>query len=156
MKRLIVPLVLVLAFACLIFGQAKQRTPAAAKAPGAQQELMRLEREWAAAAVKADVAAIGRVLADDFVGTDPEGNVYDKAQVLAALKPGANKVASATVDAMRARVYGDVAVVTGRSIVKEVSGGKETSGQFRFTDTWVKHGGRWECVASHGTNIAKK
>jgi len=30
------------------------------------------------------------------------------------------------------------------------------SGQYRFTDTFVKRGGRWRCVASQGTKIVKK
>jgi hypothetical protein len=34
--------------------------------------------------------------------------------------------------------------------------GKETTGQIRFTDTWIKRDGRWQCVAAHNSTIAQK
>ena len=34
--------------------------------------------------------------------------------------------------------------------------GKDISGQYRFTDTWIKKAGRWQCVATAGTKITKK
>ncbi len=117
---------------------------------------MKVEREWAEAAVKADVATISRILIDEFIGTDPAGTVYDKQQALAALKSSANKVISAAVDDMTVRVFGDTGVVAGRSIVKEVAAGKQVTGRYRFTDTWIKRGGRWQCVASQGNRIARR
>ena len=57
---------------------------------------------------------------------------------------------------MKVRVYGDAAVVLGRNTVKEQYKGKDISGQSRFTDTWVKKDGRWQCVATAGSKITKK
>jgi len=59
-------------------------------------------------------------------------------------------------DEMKARVYGDAAVVTYRWTSKETFKGQDISGQSRWTDTWVKRAGRWQCVASHGSRIAQK
>jgi ketosteroid isomerase-like protein len=158
MKKLSVVVVLLLAFSCLAYGQAKKQAPpsAPAKAPSAEQELIKLEKEWADAAVKADVAALDHILADDFVSTDFEGTLWDKAKSLALMKSGEDKASSAVLDDMKARVYGDAAVVTGRATVKQVYKGRDLSGQYRFTDTFVKRGGRWQCVASQGTKIVKK
>ena len=158
MKKLSVVVVLLLAFSCLAYGQAKKQAPPAApaKAPSAEQELIKLEKEWADAVVKGDVAALDRILADDFVSTDFEGTLWDKAKGLAVLKSGEDKASSAVVDDMKARVYGDAAVVIGHATVKEIYKGKDLSGQYRFIDTFVKRGGRWQCVASQGTKIVKK
>ena len=79
-----------------------------------------------------------------------------KAQALANLKSGADVYTSAVGDEWKVRVYGDAAVVLGRWTVKEQYKGKDVSGQYRFTDTWVKKGGRWQCVASAGTKITKE
>jgi ketosteroid isomerase-like protein len=57
---------------------------------------------------------------------------------------------------MKVRVYGDAAVVTGRDIIKETHEGKEISRQERWTDTWVKRAGHWQCVAGHTSEIAQK
>ena len=90
MKKLSVVVVFLLAFSCLAYGQAKkQASPAApAKAPSAEQELIKLEKEWADAWVKGDVAALDRTLADDFVSTDFEGTLWDKAMTVALMKSG--------------------------------------------------------------------
>lgn len=157
MKRVIVCFVILLIVPCLTFAQAKkQQTPPAAKSSGVEQELIKLEKEWADAAQKADVAAMGRFMADDYVGTDFEGTLWDKQKSLAVLKSGEDKVSSIVLEDLKARVFGDAAVVTGRAIVKEVYKGRDLSGQYRFTDTWVKRGGQWQCVASQGSKIAKK
>jgi hypothetical protein len=52
---------------------------------------------------------------------------------------------------MQIRVYGDAAVVVGRTIW--MSGAH--SGQYRYTDIYVRRGGRRNCVASQATNIRK-
>jgi ketosteroid isomerase-like protein len=59
-------------------------------------------------------------------------------------------------DDMKVRIYGDAAVVTGRNTTKETLNGKDTSGQERWTDTWIKKAGRWQCVATHSSNIVQK
>ena len=57
---------------------------------------------------------------------------------------------------MKARVYGDAAVVTGGNTTKETIKGKDISGLYRWTDTWIKKAGRWQCVATHASKIAEK
>ena len=56
---------------------------------------MKLEQDWTNANVKAnDVAFLDRILAEDWVFTDWEGVVWTKAQSLAVLKSGEDKVVS--------------------------------------------------------------
>ena len=55
---------------------------------------------------------------------------------------------------MKVRVFGNAAVVTGRTTIKGGKyKGKDISGQYRFTDTWVKRNGHWLCVASANTRV---
>lgn len=79
-----------------------------------------------------------------------------KAQDLADVKSGAYVITSGVMDDIKVRVYGDTAVVTGRNTVKGQYKGKDISGQTRWTDTWVKSAGRWQCVATHSSRIAQK
>jgi len=79
-----------------------------------------------------------------------------KADDLELIKSGDSVITSWVKDEMKVRVYGDAAVVTGRDTIKETYKGKDTSDQYRFTDTWVKRAGRWQCVAAHSSVIAKK
>jgi ketosteroid isomerase-like protein len=146
--------VLVLAVSCQLFAQAKPAAPA--KGASVEQESIKLENDWNNASVKRDVTALGRIMADDWTIADPEGTVENKTQALAEIKSGEDLTMSAVADEMKVRVYGHAAVVLGRNTVKEQLKGKEISGQYRFTDTWVKKGGRWQCVATAVTKIIKK
>lgn len=154
MKGILAAVVLVLAVSCQAFAQAKPAAPA--KSASVEQELIKLENDWNDAMVKRDLAALGKILADDWTFIDPEGAILTKAQALANLKSGEDVVTSAVADEMKVRVYGDAAVVLGRNTVKEQYKGKDTSGQYRFTDTFIKKDGRWQCVASAATKITKK
>ena len=122
----------------------------------AEQEFKKLEEEIGQAWAKRDVASYDRILADDYTWTDFDGIVWTKAQDLEMLNSGEVVNTSYAVDDWKVRVYGDTAVVTGRNTVKEMWKGRDTSGQYRYTDTWVKRDGRWQLVASHTSKIAQK
>jgi hypothetical protein len=121
-----------------------------------EQELIKLENGWNDALVKHDWTFIDGILADDYITTDSDGIVAAKAQEMAILKSGEEAVTSAVADDFRVRVYGDAAVVTYRWTYKNQVKGKESTGQERYTDTWVKLAGRWQCVAGHASRIAQK
>jgi ketosteroid isomerase-like protein len=143
--------------AVLAFNVAIQaQTPGQTGTGSAEQELIKLENEWADAWVKMDVAFFERIEADDYMYTACEGSVWTKAQDLALLKSGNDVITSWVLADMKVRVYGDAAVVTGRATIKETYKGKDVSRQERWTDTWVKLAGQWQCVAGHSSEIAQK
>jgi ketosteroid isomerase-like protein len=118
------------------------------------QELIKLENEWGEALVKHDWAFLDQILADDYIWTDPDGNSWTKTELLASLKSGEDVITSAVTEGIRVRIYGDAAVVRGRTTVKEQCKGKDISGEYRWTDMWVKdYAGRWRCVADHSSRI---
>jgi len=152
MKKSIIVVVLVLAVACLIFGQAKKQT----QATSAEQNLMQMEKDLINAYLKQDVASLDRLMADDYVGTGDEGSLSTKAEAISNLKSGASVPSSIVVEDIKARAWGDAGVIWSRSTEKGQSQGKETSGQYQHTTTWVKIAGRWQAVAGHSSKIVKK
>jgi ketosteroid isomerase-like protein len=139
---------LVFVLACAIHTKTRVRT----KGTSVERELMKLEDEWADAWAKHDVAFFERIEADDYTWTSPTGEVWTKAQDLAfvkSLKSEKHESRFQVIAQIKARVYGDAAVVTGRDVIKETHEGKEISRELSWTDTWVKLGGRWQCVAGH-------
>ena len=87
--------------------------------------------------------------------TDPDGAVSGKSADIDAIKTGKLRFSSFESDQMQALVYGDTGVVVGRQTQKATFDGKDISGTYRFTDTYVKRDGRWQCVAGQLTRIAK-
>jgi len=86
MKAILATVVLVLAVSCQVFAQAKPAAPA--KGASVEQELIKLENDWNDAMVKRDLAALSRILADDWTFIDDEGTVVTKAQSLANFQVG--------------------------------------------------------------------
>ena len=144
----------VMALVLAVGGQAQ--IPAETQGGGVGQELIRLENEWARAWVKSDLAFFDRIMADEYTWTSPWGQIVTKADNLALAKSGEDVIASWVLADLKVRVFGDAAVVTGRSTIKEKYKGEDTGGQERWTHTWVKRAGRWQCVAAHSSWIAQK
>jgi ketosteroid isomerase-like protein len=148
MKRVALVGLVSLVFAVAILAQQKSGS--------AEQELLKLEQQWGDALVKPDLAFLDRILAEDYMFTSPLGEALTKAQMLAELKSGEDVVSSVVNHEMKVRVYGNAAVVTGHSTYKETVQGKDISGEYRWTDTWINKGGRWQCVADHASRVAGK
>lgn len=142
---------------CVLVGVLILWSPALAqqKASSASDEaaLKALEDKWAAALLSADANALAPILADTWVVTYVDGKVDNKAGELAALRAGTFKVSAYKNDDVRAFLYGDAAVVTGRASLKGVEHGTAVDLVMRWTDVFVRQNGQWRAVASQGTPI---
>jgi hypothetical protein len=115
-----------------------------------EQTLIALDKQWTAAELRLngdDQKTISRIVAEDYTGTTPFGQIENKAQYMAALK--------ATTDTDVADEYivhffdgGKLAIMSHRGSVN----GKPT---YRSTHVWVKRGSNWELLQNHVSNIAE-
>jgi ketosteroid isomerase-like protein len=120
------------------------------------KEVESLNRQWMQSYVNRDTGFLERYLADDYVSTFPDGAVLDKKGEIAALASGAVALTAMIPREMTVRMYGDAAVITGQSSIQATVNGEEVSGDFRFTDIWVRQSDRWLAVASQVTRIAPR
>lgn len=105
------------------------------------------ERQWAESVETGDTGAAERILADDFVGVDPEGNFYDKAKMIADTRTFSKDFISNKLNEVKVRFYGDTAVAQG-SESWERRTGTPKRGRFVWTDTWIRRNGKWQIVAA--------
>ena len=117
--------------------------------------ITQLEKDWVTAILKKDTATLDRILAPDFVGTSPTAHTFTKEDAIGDLKDARYVVDKMDLDEVSVNVYGDAAVSFTSQEEKSKYEGKDTSGHYHFTDTWVKKDGRWQVVASHGTRYDK-
>jgi ketosteroid isomerase-like protein len=122
----------------------------------AEQELLTLEKAFAEAIVRNDLEGIGRLVTDDWIIIDPNGEIVDRARFFEVIKSGALTHDVMESEDFRVRVYKDSAVVTGVACAKGKFMGQEFSTRERATDVFVKRDGRWQCVLTHLTRFAKK
>src|SRR5213083_1223003 len=114
-----------------------------------EQVIRKLDNERIQAQIGADVAALDRIYADDFIGVGPSGTVRTKPQVISDFTSGKLKFQSITTDEVQVRVYENTAVETGLSTMIGQDKGKAVPRDTRFTRVWVKQQGRWRLVANH-------
>ena len=131
----------------------KTKTEAASATSGVEDQIKKLEHDWAQATIKEGAAAADRYEADDIISTDPTGRVTDKAQDKKDLSSGDLKFQSMELSDLKVRAYGNTAVAAGANTLKGTYKEQDISGTYRFTDTWVKRNGKWQAVASQGTKV---
>lgn len=131
----------------------------AGQAGGIQRDvknLAELQQTLARAWVGGDRPTIERIIAPDWRSTGPDGRTMDRSDVLAEVfENRRHKILRVEIDDVNVRVFGDAAVVTGRT-----HGAGEVQGSpydvfIRFTDTFVRREGRWQAVASHASLLAE-
>ena len=132
---------------------------ASAQAPtkgtaGDRDQILQLERDWTQSFVTMDVAANERIVAGDFLGTEPDGKRITKADIIAEVKTG-EALASNHLNEndVTIRFYGETAVVNGSESWKQKNG---KSGRFIWTDIFVKRDGKWQVVASQDLEVLDK
>jgi ketosteroid isomerase-like protein len=146
--------ILIISACFTAFGQTKDSGKK--QSGGVEQTLMNTEQEILDAVVKGDTSVIEKYLAGDSVFTDPGGMVMDKAQFIADLKAGNLKLESSKPDDMKVHAHGNAAVVTYGTTDKGTYKGKDISGNYRWTDIFVKHKGSWQLVAGQGTPVRQQ
>lgn len=133
-----------------------QTTDKSSSKPSAETEqaIMKMEQDLTNAVIKADVAAAERMVADGSFFTPPDGKTQSKTEFLADLKSGDLKIESSTIKDMKVQAAdADMAVVTYATTDKGSYKGKDISGQYRWTDVFVKRDGRWQLIVGQGTAI---
>jgi hypothetical protein len=117
--------------------------------------MIQMEREWAEDGCTQKPAGVA-FLADDFQGTAPDGERYDRAE---ALKHDASlKERDCRLDDAKVRFFGDsVAIIYGSErALHEDKDSKEAMRCLVWTDTWLKRREKWEIVAVQDTSVPCK
>jgi len=117
-----------------------------------EQEIRAMEKLWNESRVRADIAALDRLLDPGWTVTHGDGTINTKAEYLADLKSGDRKFfADVKQDDFSVRLYGDTAVAAGISDSKVEYKGRPSGGALRFTRVYIKRDGRWVMIVSHAT-----
>jgi ketosteroid isomerase-like protein len=111
------------------------------------QTLEQLNRDYIRSVQTSDVRRFEEILADDFLCSNPDGSLVDRAGFLAQT---ARPVTISNLEArdVLVRILGDVALIHARTTYTLADG---RAGSGRYTDVWARRAGRWLCVSAHVT-----
>ncbi len=123
-------------------------------ADAAGEDVLRRDEEMAKAVVAGDVAMLADIYAEEYVYVGSDGRQISRAERLAAFRTGALRYLSTNHTGTTVRVYGDTAVVQGRTHSSVVARGRQIKGDFQYVGIWVRRNGRWRIVLTQATRIA--
>ncbi|MFY9853723.1 MAG: nuclear transport factor 2 family protein [Terracidiphilus sp.] len=119
-----------------------------------RREIDQLEEAWRNAVLKADIATMNSLLAEDYMAITPNGTLQTKEQALANLRSGATRVSSLEVTDRRVRFYGTTALVTSQADVSGTNAMGDFSGTFRYTRVYVRNAqGKWKIVSFEASRV---
>lgn len=120
-----------------------------------KQSAEAVEQEFFTALIEADLDALRRILADDFVLIDVmTGSEVTKSTLLDVVGAGQLRFEGIDRPEYRGRLYGTTTVITGRTEMKGYFGEQPFQASSRYTHVFIEQSERWRMVAAQGTQIA--
>ena len=107
--------------------------------------LGQLNRNYVRSVLESDVRWFDANLAPDFMNSNPDGSLVDRAAFLKQITPPC-AVSNLREEDVRIHVMGDVAIIYARTTYGKPDG---KPGAGRYTDVWQLRKGRWLCVSAN-------
>jgi ketosteroid isomerase-like protein len=114
-------------------------------------EFTTIENAFNDAMVSNDIARIADCISDDWVLVTPEVGPVSREGMLAAISSGTLSHDMMVKRLARVKVYGDMAVVTGRGQNTGLFKGDPIRADEWITDVYRRLDGKWRCVLTHLT-----
>ncbi len=109
--------------------------------------LTELNRDYIDSVQKGDVKRFDEILADDFLCSNPDGSLVDRAAFLRQTAQPV-KISGLQAQDVNIRLMGDVAIIHARTSYT-LPDGQARSG--RYTDVWARRNGHWLAASAHVT-----
>jgi Domain of unknown function (DUF4440) len=110
------------------------------------ETLTALNHDYVMSVRDADTKTFDKILASDFLCTNPDASLLDRAQFITLIGKGA-RITELREDEVNVRMIGpDFAIIHARIRYKNKAG-IECVG--RYTDDWARRDGKWLCVSAH-------
>jgi uncharacterized protein (TIGR02246 family) len=110
---------------------------------------------WSEAIKNADASNIMDLFAPDFIFQSATGRLQTKDELLTDINQNANPILSYSLEDVQVTLLRkDLADVTGAfNVTWEDAYGQKQIHHSRFTNVWLKSGGKWQCIVGHGSPL---
>lgn len=136
-----------------IFRETWNNSREVANSSEAQEELRRASADYDAAWLNQDATALNRLLADDYVQINPDGKIRTKAVVLKDAKSGDIKLEIGRSEDLKSKIYGEIAITTGRWVEKGTEKGTPFGGTLQNSVVYQRISGHWKVIGDQSTTI---
>jgi ketosteroid isomerase-like protein len=100
-----------------------------------------------------DVQALQELIAEDYIGYDPNGNPQDRKMTLEAYQPGGAQLDIYDVEGVEVRIAGEIGIITGRGYIHGTFADAEFEHDLRFLDIYIMRDDAWKLYISQVTPL---
>jgi ketosteroid isomerase-like protein len=119
-----------------------------------KHQVEQLEEVWRTAQLNDDVAAMDKLLADDYVGITMMGQVVTKMQQLDRMKNRTLVLDKIALDDVKVKLIGSTAIVTSRADIDGTNDGEPIHGNYRYTRVYSRTpAGVWKITNFEATRV---
>lgn len=120
----------------------------------ARRQIDALEEQWRQAQLTDDVAAMDKLLSDDYIGISMTGRVNTKVQQLDRMRMHKVTLTRIDLDDRQIKLIGSIAIVTSRAEVEGINDGVPVKGTFRYTRVYQRlPSGGWKITSFEATRV---
>lgn len=119
------------------------------------QQFQQIEDNFNTAVISNSVAEIKKCVTSDWVLVDSQGGIIPQEGFFKVLDQGFLTHSTMTKQILRVKVYGDIALVTGRGQNTGTWHGQPMEADEWITDVYKKEADKWLCVLTHLTPVKK-
>ncbi|MBK8807190.1 MAG: nuclear transport factor 2 family protein [Bacteroidales bacterium] len=120
-----------------------------------KKQFQQIEDNFNVAVVSNNVDEIKKCVTSDWVLVDSQGGIIPQEGFFKVLEQGLLSHSTMTKEILRVKVYGDIALVTGRGQNTGTWQGKPMEADEWITDVYKKENDKWLCVLTHLTPVKK-
>lgn len=120
-----------------------------------KQHFQEIEDNFNRAVISNCVEQIKACITNDWVLVDSQGGIIPQEGFFSVLEQGLLSHDTMTKEILRVKVYGDIALVTGRGQNTGTWQGQPLEADEWITDVYKHENGKWLCVLTHLTPVKK-
>jgi ketosteroid isomerase-like protein len=118
-----------------------------------KNKFQKIEDNFNTAVITNSVDEIKKCITSDWVLVDSQGGVIPQERFFSILLQGLLSHSTMTKEVLRVKVYGEIALVTGRGQNTGTWQGQPMEADEWITDVYKKEGEKWLCVLTHLTPV---
>jgi ketosteroid isomerase-like protein len=152
MRLILLVITVTISAASLVSGQSVKQNDAL------EQEIRKLDLAEADAILRGDIAALKKLLAEDFTVNNPRNEIAKgREEVFALIRNGTINYSSFVREPEIVLFHGNTVVVMGLETIKLTSNapGAGQTIRRRYTNIWMKKKGKWLLTARHASVICQ-
>ncbi len=120
-----------------------------------KEKFQQIEDNFNKAIISNDIEEIKKCISNDWILIDSQGGIIPQERFFQVLHQGLLSHQLMTKEVLRVKIYGDIALVTGRGQNTGTWQGNPMEADEWITDVYKKEDRKWLCVLTHLTPVKK-